>query len=311
MADEFKFPDESGEGKTKIEFDVEGDVELEIVDDTPPGDRGRPKLEEEPKEVTDEELATYSADVQKRIKTLTHARHDERRQREAVQREAPEFERAARALAAENQQLKKYVNTGEQAFAGTLKQAAEAEMAVARKKFKDAHEAFDSEAIAAAQQEMMAATLKLDRANNFRPTPLQTEETTVQRQASAQQPAEQADPKALRWQQRNQWFGQDDEMTAVALVVHKNLVQSGVDPRSDEYFNSLDGRMKKRFPDFFEDGGREEAPKPRKAASPVAPASRSTGSKKITLTRTAVDVAKRLGVPLEAYAKQVALQEAK
>lgn len=311
MANEaFKFPDEKGdaaEQQNKVEFDVEGDVDLEVVDDTPEQDRGRKPLETEPDEVTDAELAQYSKDVQSRIKSLTHARHDERRRKEEVQREREELERAARALAAENQRLKQYVQTGEQAYAGTLKEAAESAVETAKRKYKEAHEAFDTDALIEAQQELTTAQLRLAQAANFRPSSLQAESNEVQREPTAQAPT--PDAKTLRWQQRNQWFGQDEEMTAVALVLHKQLVNSGSDPRSDEYFNSIDTKMRKRFPDFFED----DAPEPsqqRRSQSVVAPASRSTGAKKITLTKTQVAVAKRLGVPLEAYAKQIAMQEA-
>ena len=312
MADEkFKFPDEQGsdaaEQQNKVEFDVEGDVDLEVIDDIPEKDRGRKPLEAEPEEVTEEELANYSKDVQGRIKALTHARHDERRRKEEVIREREEFERAARVLADENRRLKQYVSNGEQVYAGTLKEAAEAAVETAKRKYKEAHEAFDTDALIEAQQELTTAQLRLAQAANFRPTPLQQEKDDVQQEPTAQAPA--PDAKTLRWQQRNQWFGdpEHEDMTALAMVLHKQLVRSGSDPRSDEYFKNIDTKMRKRFPDFFEDDI-PETPQ-RRSQSVVAPASRSTGARKITLTKTQVAVAKKLGVPLEAYARQVALQE--
>jgi hypothetical protein len=307
--DEFKFPDEI-EQDQKVEVNAEGsDVVIDIVDDAPPEDRNRKPLAHDPEDANDEELAQYSSNVQRRIKELSHARHDERRAKEAALREREELERYASQLVNENNRLKKYVQDGEQVYAGTLKSAAEAELEIAKKKFKDAHESFDADAIIEAQQALTSAQMKLERASSFRPTTLQQEETVVQPQRIEQAPP-QVDEKTQRWQARNTWFGPDDEMTAVALVAHKQLVASGVDPRSDEYFAQIDARMRKRFPDRFEGTRSQSEPQQRKAANVVAPASRTTGAKKVTLSTSQVAIAKRLGVPLEVYAKQVALQEA-
>jgi hypothetical protein len=302
---EFKFPDEDG---TEVKVTAKGgDVEIDIIDDTPEQDRGRKPLEREPEDANDEELAQYSANVQKRIKELSHARHDERRAKEQAQREREELARYSQQLAEENKRLKQYVHTGEQAYAGSLKTAAEAELEMAKKRFKEAHEAFDADAIIEAQQALTTAQLKMERASNFKPA-LPVEENVVQHQQTDQAPV-QVDEKTRRWQARNTWFGPDDEMTAVALIAHRQLVASGVDPRSDEYFAQIDARMRKRFPERFE--GTREPPEPaaRKAATVVAPANRTTGAKKVTLTRSQVAIAKRLGVPLDVYAKQVAMQE--
>lgn len=316
---EFEFPDEkakkdAAEQQNDVNTELEeGDVEVEVIDDTPEQDRGRKPLAKEPEETTDEELQQYSAGVQQRIKELTHARHDERRAKEALAREKQELERAARALAAENKRLQQYVHTGETAYAGTLKSAASAEMEIAKKKLKEAHEAFDTDAIVEAQAAMNTAQMRLMQAENFKPTPLQDEETGVETEVSART-ATRPDEKTLNWQAKNQWFGRDEEMTAVAFAVHKKLIDSGVDPRSDRYFESIDSRMRKLFPESFEsekDDTDEETPVVvKKAATVVAPAKRSSGAKKVTLTKTQVAIAKRLGVPLDLYAKQVAAQEA-
>lgn len=316
----YKFPDEQDTPSEEtsadapdIEVSVEGDVDIEVTDDTPEQDRGRKPLDREPEDPKDEELATYSATVQKRIKELSHARHDERRAKEALLREQEELKRVTERLVNENKRLKQYVSTGEQAFAGSMKSAAEAEYEIAKKQFKEAHESFDADALLEAQSKLMQAQLKLEKANSYRPTPLQEPESSVE-STEIEQPQVRPDEKTLRWQQRNQWFGPNDEMTAVALIAHKQLVQSGVDPRSNDYFAQIDARMRKRFPDFFEPPKEEEPdPQPaqvRKAATVVAPASRSSGPKKITLTRTQVAIAKKLGVPLDLYAKQLAQENA-
>jgi len=311
--DEYTFPDEAENNKAEpeLEISVEGDVDLEVVDDTPEKDRGRKALAQDPEDANDEELSQYSTKVQNRIKELSHARHDERRAKEAVLREREELERVAHRLVEENTKLKQYVNTGEQAYAGSMKSAAEAEYEMAKRQFKEAHEAFDSDAMIEAQSALTTAQLKIERANNFKPTPLQEENTVVQPQVTEQAPSR-PDDKTLRWQARNQWFGEDDEMTAVALVLHKKLVQSGTDPRSDEYFKQIDTRMKSRFPEFFGEPRSEDddrGAETKKSATVVAPASRSNGTRKVILSKTQVAIAKKLGVPLELYAKQLVAQE--
>lgn len=313
--DAYKFPDEVADSAVQqkggdVEIALEGDVDVEIIDDTPAKDRGYAPAEGV-EDASDEELAQYTEGVQKRLKALTHARHDERRAKETAFREREELERVAQRLVEENKKLKQYVSTGEQAYAGSMKSAADAEYEMARKKFKEAHEAFDSDALLEAQSDLMKAQLKLERVANFRPSALQPEADDVQIPTSTQKVSK-PDEKTLRWQARNQWFGQSDqlsdEMTAVALLAHKDLVNSGTDPRSDDYFARIDARLKNRFPEFYESGDTKPA-EVRKATTVVAPASRSSGSKKVRLTTTQIAIAKRLNVPLELYAKQLAIQE--
>ena len=312
--EEFKFPDEkedaqnaqnASENKETIDFEVEGDVDVEVVDDTPERDRGV-SLAQDVEEVTEEELESYGDKVRRRIKEISHLRHDERRAKEAAIRQREELEQLARNLIDENKRLKTYVSTGEQVYAGTLKSAAEAEYEVAKRRFKEAHEAFDADAIIEAQAALTNAQLKMEKANNFKPTPLQEADNAVETQQTVQsQPR--PNEKTLRWQARNQWFGADDEMTAVAIVRHKQLLSSGVDPRSDEYFSSIDSHMKMRFPEVFTQGAQddksEKEPVFKKSTTVVAPTNRSTGTKKISLSKTQVALAKRLHVPLERYAE--------
>ena len=309
--EEFQFPDEkeavqnASESKETIDFEVEGDVDVEVVDDTPERDRGV-SLAQDVEEVTEEELESYGDKVRRRIKEISHLRHDERRAKEAAIRQREELEQLARNLIDENKRLKTYVSTGEQVYAGTLKSAAEAEYEVAKRRFKEAHEAFDADAIIEAQAALTNAQLKMEKANNFKPTPLQEADNAVETQQTVQsQPR--PDEKTLRWQARNQWFGADDEMTAVAIVRHKQLLSSGVDPRSDEYFSSIDSHMKMRFPEVFTQGAQddksEKEPVFKKSTTVVAPTNRSTGTKKIILSKTQVALAKKLQVPLERYAE--------
>ena len=313
MADAFKFPDElqeedkSGE-EPKIEISIEGaeDAKVEIIDDTPEADKGRKPLEAEVDEPSEEEMAAYSEKVQKRIKELAHARHDERRAKETVQREAEESQRVARALFEENKRLRENLSVGEKAYAGTLASSAEAKLEVAKRKYKEAHEAYDADAMLEAQQALTEAQWELNNAKNFKPAPLQPAPEPVYNALTGQEPPK-PDEKTLRWQQRNQWFGQDDEMTALALIQHKKLVASGTDPRSDEYFSQIDTRMRKFFPDFF--GEKKKPSEARRPASVVAPTTRSSGAKKVTLTTTQVALAKKFGLTNEQYAAAVIKQE--
>lgn len=324
--DKFKFPDEEDDktpvvsqedNSVVVQADAEDDVEIEIVDDTPAKDRGRKPLDKEVADPTDDEIENYSEKVQTRIKELTHARHDERRMKEELLREKQETEKLLSYLAEENKKLKQTVNYGQEVFANTAKDAAEAQLQAARRQLKDAQESFDTDAIIEAQEALMEAKVRFDHAKNYRPTPLQEDESVVQREPSQPQQVT-PDEKTLRWQAKNQWYGQPgfEEYTSYALGLHHKLVNSGVDPRTDEYFAQIDGRMQKTFPELF-GGNAEKTPEPtqvqseapKKPASVVAPASRSSGTKKIQLSTRQLALAKKYGLTPQQYAAEVAKLE--
>jgi hypothetical protein len=310
MADEFKFPDEmvvdtSPKAKTedKVEFEIEneGKPEVEVVDDTPPQDRGRTPMKEPPAEVTDEELEQYGENVKKRIQHFSKGYHEERRAKEAALREREEAIRLAQQVLEENKRLQGSLGQGQAALLDQAKRVVANEIEEAKRKLKDAHEAFDTEGIIEAQEALAKAVNRAERVNNFKPPALQPEKTEVQSVPQpVAQPQVQVDSKARAWQESNPWFGSDQEMTAVALAVHEKLVEGGVNPTTDEYYEKINSRVRQLFPDAFPS---EKAPK---KSNVVAPATRSTAPKKIVLTQSQVNIAKRLGVPLELYAKQVA-----
>jgi len=297
---EFKFPDEQ-DAKQEAKGDVE--FEIEVVDDTPEQDQNRKPLPEPVGEVTDDDLSKYDESVQKRIKKLSHGYHDERRAKEAALREREEALRFAQQIVEENKRLKTDLNSNSTLLVGTAKQNAELALDQARKKYKEAYESFDADAILAAQEELTTAKLKLERVNNFKPSPLQNTETPVNIAPRPAPETPRADPKALAWQQQNQWFGNDEEMTSFALGLHEKLVKSGVDPTSDEYYERVNSRIREKFPENFP--GLEEKSK-RTSSNVVAPASRNVAPKKITLTQTQVALAKKLKIPLDLYARKVA-----
>jgi hypothetical protein len=308
---EYKFPDELDDKNVDLEVSTDNDVEVEIVDDTPERDRGRKPLDREVADPTDDEIESYSDGVKKRIKELTHARHDERRAKEALLREKQELERLAQHMVSENNRLKQYVNTGTEHYAASQLSLAETEVEKAKRQLKEATESFDTDGVIAAQDALMDAKMKVNAAKNFRPTPLQVDEIDVQTQQN-QAPRQELDDKTVRWQAKNQWFGSSgyEEVTSFALGLHQKLVNNGVDPRSEEYFERIDARIRSTFPQMF---GNEDRPKSgdgsKRPTSVVAPATRSTGARKVQLTPTQVALAKKYGLTPQQYAAEVAKLE--
>ena len=312
MQEEFKFPDEIEAEASQAEVVKDDDIKIEIEDDTPPEDRGRKPL---PKEVVNElendDLEDYSEKVKKRLSQMKKVWHDERREKERAFREREEALRFAQLREQEIKQLKNRLGNGEKAYIQEVTKAASNELAVAKDKLKQAYESGDPGLIADAQEMLTDAKLKVKQYENFRPS-LQEERSGVQptqqyQVPTAPQPV--ADPKAEAWKDKNPWFGTDEEMTALALGLHEKLVRSGVDPRSDDYYDRVNATMRKRFPDYFEDEPTQtrEAEKPArtKPANVVAPVTRGTAPRQVRLTPTQVAIAKRLGLSNEQYAREL------
>ena len=317
---EFKFPHEiEEENKGKPEEDT--GFEVEIEDDTPPPDRGRKADPKPPEDPTDDELASYDEKVQARIKKFTRGYHDERRAKEEALREREAAETLAKQLWEKNRALQQQVELGSRAYIEQSKTSAEMEFEKAKKEFKEAYESGDSDAVAEAQAKIARATLNMDKVSSFKP--IHADENDVQ---TPQRNTNQAriSQRDANWQQENTWFGTDEEMTAAALGLHQKLVkQHGANfVGTDEYYKTVDATMRKRFSDYFEGYGSyeddatskqasdpAEEDTPRRATKPstvVAPATRSTPPNRIRLKASEAAIARRLGVPLEEYAKQVA-----
>jgi hypothetical protein len=304
---EFEFPDEKTEAEDKVS--AEANDEIEIVDDTPPEDRNRTPMAEPPKDFADDELAKYDASVQQRIKHFTKGYHEERRAKEAAFREREEALRIAQSIVEENKKLKGSLGQNQAAVLDSYKKLAANDLEKAKAKYKEAYESGDSDAITEAQANLTTAAMRAERVNNIKAPALQREKTDVQTQQEERNEFVEAPPpdyKAQEWQQKNQWFGKDEEMTSFALGLHTKLINSGINPKSDEYYERLNNRLRQVFPESFESEKTVDAPTSRPAKSNVAPATRSTAPKKIVLTQTQVNLAKRLGVPLELYARKVA-----
>ena len=311
---EYSFPDEEKDSKKEdieiessgaIEIDLSGEepakeviqekddeVDIEVVDDTPKADRNR-KASKPPEDITDEELEDYSDKVRKRIQHFSKGYHDERRAKEASQRERQEMESYAKSLVDENTKLKGSVEKNQTALLEQAKKNSAIEILSAKRSYKRAYEAGDADKLLDAQEKLTNAKIKSDKLENFKAEPLQEEEVPVQ--IPQQQSQTVVDTKASDWAAENSWFGDDDEMTAYAMGVHSKLVKQGVDTESDEYYESINARMRNTFPEEFGEIEEEPEDKPSKRKSNVvAPATRSTAPKKVRLTQTQVAIAKKL-----------------
>ena len=288
---------EDYENDQEPEVEDEDAVDIEVVDDTPEEDQGR-EASEAPEDVTEQELEGYSSKVKKRINKIQKGYHDERRAKESAERERQEAIEFAQKVAEENKTLKGDVNKNREALLEQAKRNSAIEVLTAKKRYKDAYDSGDGEKVMEAQESLTTARIKAEKLKDFKHTPLQGADAsvTIPNNSSSQQ----VDTKAQNWASKNEWFGKDHEMTQLAYGLHQKLVDDGVDPTSDDYYEKIDSRVRQLFPDNFED-----APK-KKRANVVAPATRSTAPKKVRLTQTQVAIAKKLGVPLDLYAKKVA-----
>ena len=316
---EFEFPDEAeAKGKEEapsaeeLEAKDSPEIEIEIEDDTPPEDRGRQPL---PKELVEklevDELDKYSLEAKEKLVQMKKVWHDERRRADSSDRERQAAIDAAQRLMQENKRIKDLLSNGEKEYVAAMKTAADLQLEMAKKSYKEAYEGGDSEGMMNAQQSITNATLQLDRIKNFKMPALQEERNEVQIPQQTEK-APEPDKKATEWQEGNPWFGQDEEMTATALGLHEKLKRNGVTIGSDEYYKRIDETMRKRFPEQFEEPEVEKpAAEPvRKSSNVVAPATRSTSSKRIKLTNTQVALAKKLGLTPEQYALEIKKLEA-
>lgn len=292
----YRFPDEEDD-----------EIEIEIEDDTPEEDRGRQPM---PKHIVDEleedELDSYDERAQQRLKQMRKVYHDERREKESAQREHQEAVNVAQRLLTENKRVNQVINNGEKEYVNNIQRIAQQDINIAKRAYKEAFEVGDADGIVEAQEQMQLANLRLVQAHNMQLGALQTPEYEVQQaQERLQRPVQQVarpDEKALDWQDRNEWFGKDKEMTSAALGLHAKLVDEGTPVGSKEYYNALDKTMRRRFSEYFGDSDDRKSSKGR-LSNVVAPASRSTSSKKIKLTQSQVNLAKKFGLTPEQYAK--------
>jgi hypothetical protein len=313
--EEYKFPHELEETKDELDVTVEDDddeeVKVKIVDDTPEEDRNKEPLPSEIKSELErlDESQEYTAGVTQKFKQYKKAWHDERREKEAALREQQEALKMAQRILDENNKLKGMLQSGEKELISTYQTSAEMELDKAERNYKEAYDSGDSDRLLAAQKELVRAEMKLDKAKNFKPT-VQIPENEVQTAPSRQEAEPQMDPKVASWVSRNPWFVDRDKraMRKFAEGVHEDLAERYGKGYigTDEYFNSIDKEVKKRFPEEFASSSPNDEGKPQRTrpSTVVAPAKRSTAPKQVVLSKTEVGLAKKLGLTKEQYARE-------
>ena len=294
----------------------EEEIFVEDVDDRPQEDRVIPRDSKGADfDIPEEEIAQYSDNVQKRIKQLKYEFHEERREKEAALRQNEEAVKYAQQIMQERDGLRATIAKGNEALYSVTQQKLDTEMTAAEGRYRDAYEEGDTEKIVEAQRGMTDAAVEKKQFEQYKPQEDRVTEPDTPSEVPQGQPQVTVDPRAKEWLSKNRWFGngpdKNVEMTGFAYGVHEELVRSGIDPTSkpDDYYAEVDRRIQDRFPEQF--GGVEEtrgSPPPQPV---VASARRSGGkSRKVQLTRSQVDLAKRLGLTKEQYAAQVAKEMA-
>jgi len=293
----------SDEEKNEIE---EVEIDLPESEETDSGEAVETETKQEAQakpEQSGEELENYSKNVQKRIKKLTEKYRQEERDRE-------EAVRLAKELREENEKLKTQVQGSQQAHLTEYGARLDNQLNLARQAYRDAHDRGDVDKQFEAQQMMNQIAIEQER---YRLAKQQQERLQVQRApqqqaAPVQQPVQQErapepDPRAQDWASKNEWFGQDEVMTYAAFGIHRKLVEEeGFDPTSDEYYNEIDRRIASEFPHKF---GGQKGRSGQVASADTSASRKPTGRRKVKLSPSQVAIAKKLGVPLEEYAKYV------
>lgn len=284
------------EENIKTEFD-----DIEIVDDTPEQDRGRSRRasDVEADIPDDDEIEKYSGGVQSRIKKLRFEYHEERRAKEEAERVREAAITDLQRLHEENQKLKETLNKGEGALVNQAKHRVEAELQKAKSSYKQAYESGDTDAMVDANEQMAKLASEKVKYDSYQPKPApQKQEFNQEKYAAPQQPAK-LDERTQRWADENDdWFRKDKALTGFAYGIHEELVAQGVDPTSEQYFTTIDERMRDAFPQRFGQQRRQD--------SIVAPATRTNKvSTQAKLTKSQAHIAQRLGLTNKQYWAQL------
>lgn len=282
--------------------------EIEVVDDTPPEDRGRPIAPERTESddditVSDEEISKYRDDVQKRIKELSFKTHAERRAKELAAKERDHAIELANRLAEENKRYRELAGSNEKFAVNQAKTRAESEINVTKRLMKEAFEAGETDKFIEHQERLQRLVAEHERYAMYQPMPMPEPQYEIPK------PVPQPDPKAVSWANRNPWFeGRSElekEMTGYAYAVSDMLLRDQkLDPQSDRYFEEIDKRMKRRFSEYFQPP-EPEVDATAKASTVVAPATRTARTTStVRLSASQVSLARRLGLTPEQYVAQ-------
>jgi len=319
-------PEERAINTSKKSTEESDDLEIEIIDDRPIADRKTPRVKTTA--TTDEDIESeiegIDEQVKKRINRLKYEFHEERRAKEATEKVREEAITYAQKVQEENKRLAALIGKGEEALLGQISAKAQSQLERAKAEFKEAYESGNSEKMLEANETILNSSVDLRSANEKINYYEQQKQVQAQQPVAPQQTASQQfappDPKGVKWLQDNKWFGdpKHKDLTGFAYGLHETLINDErIHPTSDEYYQQVDTRMRKAFPDFFGTENQAEdtistdvveTASSRKPSSVVAPATRNNGAmpRKVQLTATQVNLARRLGITPEQYAKQLA-----
>jgi hypothetical protein len=288
MADyeEYRFPDD--------------EVEIEIIDDVPEEDRinAQPLPKDIVDEIDNDDLESYSKEAKQRLLQMKKLINDERRAKDAAIREQTEATRIAQIIVEENKQLKGRLSTG-------VKEKTAQDLGVAKQEYKDAYDSGDADRLVEAQEKLTDIKIKL---KEFDIYDTQYQNNDIQFDSNAvdvSQPTQRLEAKTQAWLDKNKWYGVDEDMSFLALGIHKRLEKEGVATGSEHYWDVIDTEMRRRFPDKFGENAGTKNSATTKKSSVVAPASRSTQSKRIRLTPTQLALAKKFKLTPEQYHNEI------
>jgi len=294
----------SSMSEEKVELEVETE-EIEVIVEEPESSEESVKVEkaeaEEP--AADEELESYSKNVQSRIKKLTEKYRQEERDRE-------EAVRLSQQLLEENKNLKTRMQTLDTGFLNERDSSLKARTEAAKRALKEAYEAGNVDGQVEAQQAMSNLAVEQQQVNSAK-VQAQRQKQAAEQPAptpapKAQQQAPKPDEKAAKWAEKNSWFGEDRVMTGAAFALHTELTEEqGFDATSDEYYGEVDRRMREEFPHKFQTPKKTGGAQVATAAASASRKPHHTGRRSVKLSPSQVAIAKKLGVPLEEYAKYV------
>ena len=307
--EQFKFPDESEKETPQVEVEVEPIVEIEVIDDRPEEDQknSTPLPESIVQDIEDDDLEQYSKEAKQRLLQMKKLINDERRAKEQAVREQQEAVRVAQSLVEKTKTLQNRLTEGEKVYVSNAKEGADRQLDLARLAFKEAYDSGDSDRLMEAQEKLTQAQFKIQQIESYRPqydeNALQTAQNELKIPEQSQ--PQRLDPKTQAWLDKNSWYGVDDDMSFLAMGIHRRLERDGVPTGSDHYWSSIDTEMKKRFPEKFSGNSAETKDSVKKPSTVVAPATRSTSPKKIRLTQTQLALAKKFKLSPEQYAMEL------
>jgi hypothetical protein len=308
--EEFQFPDEVEKTTLQVEVEAESPVEIEVIDDRPEEDQknSTPLPDSIVQDIEEDDLEQYSKEAKQRLLQMKKLINDERRAKEQAVREQQEAVRVAQSLVEKTKNLQNRLTEGEKVYVSNAKEGADRQLDLARLAFKEAYDSGDSEKLMEAQEKLTQAQFKIQQIESYRPqydeNALQTEQNELKIPEQQSQP-QRLDSKTQAWLDKNSWYGVDDDMSFLAMGIHRRLERDGVPTGSDHYWSSIDSEMKKRFPEKFSGNSTETKDSVKKPSTVVAPATRSTSPKKIRLTQTQLALAKKFKLSPEQYAMEL------